>query len=498
MAGGARSGGATDGARRRRRPVPPADRWWRLGLRARVTATFGLGALVLSATMACLTYLTARQFILHQRETSIIRQAYDNASLLRSTLPTTDASQIPQLLDSFDTGGARSVLEQNGVWHTAYSASFFRQEQIPLGLRTMVLAGRPAEQHFLLNGSPELAVGVPVPSLGAHYFEVFSLLEEAKTLRILALALAGAALVTTVVGAVIGRWASGRLLRPLGAVAQAAETIAGGRLDTRLTASDDPDLSRLTGSFNRMTDALQERIEREARFSSDVSHELRSPLTTLATALDVLEASAEELPDRPRQALRLLGDELRRFQHMVADLLEISRADTGATDLSLEEVEVGELVHQLAASGGTRGVPVRVDPRVGELRLWVDKRRIERVVANLIGNAAQYAGGATEVAAEAIPGQPDRVRLVVTDRGPGVGEEERQLIFERFYRGAAAGRRGATDGAGLGLSLVAEHVRLHGGDVWVEDAAGGGSRFVVELPAHRRGDATVPALQAAR
>ena len=114
------------------------------------------------------------------------------------------------------------------------------------------------------------------------------------------------------------------------------------------------------------------------------------------------------------------------------------------------------------------------------LRLWVDKRRIERVVTNLVDNAEQYAGGVTRIAVE--PGDGPAVRFVVVDRGPGVAPGERDRIFERFYRGQASGQRGVTNGTGLGLSLVAEHVRLHGGRVWAESGDDGENRFVIELP----------------
>ncbi len=478
--------------RRRRRPDTPGDRpggpgdgrrlrLQRLGLRSRVTLTFGLGALALSATMAGLTYFTARQYILNERDTAILRQAYVNASLARSSLRAV-SPDVPQLLASLDTvAGSSSVLELKGKW---YATSFSVGENaIPSGLRSLVLAGSPATQHFELGGTPEIVVGLPIPSVDASYFEVFSLDELSRTLQILALALAGAALVTTAAGAVIGRWASGRVLRPLAEVSRAAETVAGGSLDTRLLAAGDPELSALAASFNRMTDALQERIDHEVRFTSDVSHELRSPLTTLATSLGVLESHRDELPPRSAHALDLLSAELRRFQRMVDDLLEISRVDTGSAELSLDQVEAGELARQAAAAAGAGNVPVDVDPAVAGMRLWVDKRRIERVVTNLVANAVQYAGGVTRLAVE--PGTGG-VRLVVVDRGPGVALGERDRIFERFYRGQAAGQRGTTSGTGLGLSLVAEHVRLHGGRVWVETGPGGENRFVVELPADDR------------
>jgi signal transduction histidine kinase len=131
-----------------------------------------------------------------------------------------------------------------------------------------------------------------------------------------------------------------------------------------------------------------------------------------------------------------------------------------------------------------------VDAEVTGVRLWVDKRRFERVVTNLVHNAEQYAGGVTRLAVE--PGTGGAVRFVVADRGPGVEPAERVRIFERFYRGHAAGQRGVTDGTGLGLSLVAEHVRLHGGKVWVEPGPGGENRFVVELPTRDHNGVTTP------
>ncbi|MGA2521186.1 MAG: HAMP domain-containing sensor histidine kinase [Acidimicrobiales bacterium] len=452
----------------------------RLGLRSRVTVTFGLGALALSATMAGLTYFTARQFILNERQTAILRQAYVNASLARSSLREHN-TDVPQLLASLDTvAGSSSVLELRGLWY-ATSLSVARSA-IPASLRSLVLSGAPATQRFVLGGTPEMVVGLPIPSVDAAYFEFFSLDEPSRTLRILAVALAAAALATTAAGAVIGRWASGRALRPLAQVSRAAETVAGGSLDTRLIAAGDPELSALADSFNRMTEALQERINHEVRFTSDVSHELRSPLTTLATSVGVLESHRDQLPARSRHALDLLSAELRRFQRMVADLLEISRVDTGSAELHLDEVEVGELGRQAAAAAGAGTVPVDVDPSVAGVRLLVDKRRIERIVTNLVANAEQHAGGVTRLSVEPGPGV---VRLVVVDRGPGVALAERDRIFERFYRGQTAGQRGASTGTGLGLSLVTEHVRLHGGRVWVETGVGGENRFVVELPVDR-------------
>jgi signal transduction histidine kinase len=460
-----------------------------------VTATFAIGALALSTIMAGITYFTARQSFLNERQTTDQRQAFANASLIQNSLRSPGIN-VDQLLEQADTlPGSRSVLRSRGQWYaTSISVG---KSTIPDQERTLVLSGTPAWQLFSISGTPQLIIGVPLPDVHAAYYEVFSLAELEGTLRALAFALGAAALVTTVAGAALGRWASGRALRPLAGVTEAAVAIAGGQLDTRVEAGDDVDLQELASAFNQMTANLQDRIEREARFTSDVSHELRSPLTTISATVSVLESHRNELGPRARSALDLLDGDLQRFRRMVDDLLEISRFDAGSAELSLDEVDPGELVRQAVAASvpneedGRRGpvtVPVMVSADVEGLRLRVDKRRFERVMANLFDNASLYAGGVTRVVVERDPQgpvgtQPPRcIRVVVEDHGPGIPEHERQLLFERFYRGGRAGQRASSEGTGLGLSLVAEHVRLHGGAVWIEDAPGGGSQFIVELP----------------
>ncbi len=475
----------------------------RLGLRARVTAAFAIGAFVLSALMAGITYFTARQSFLSERESAVQRQAFANASIIQNALRS-PGTQVNQLIGSVDTlPGSLSVLHTGGQWYaTSISVS---QSAIPTAERDLVLAGTPSSQFFTIAGTPQLVVGVPLPAVHSAYFEVFSLEELAGTLRALAFALAAAALVTTVAGAAVGRWASSRALRPLADVTDAAVAIAGGDLDTRVEAGDDVDLQELASAFNQMTANLQARIEREARFTSDVSHELRSPLTTLVATVGVLEGHRGELDPRAQRALDLLDADLRRFTRMVDDLLEISRFDAGSAELSLDEVDPGELVRQSVAATAPVGevgrrtaasFPVEIGPGIEGLRLRVDKRRFERVMANLVDNASSYAGGVSRVmvvphpAPDDTPGAPRTIRVIVEDDGPGIPPLERQHIFDRFYRGGRAGQRASSHGTGLGLSLVAEHVRLHGGRVWSEDAPGHGNRFVVELPL--QGDDVAP------
>ena len=456
-----------------------ADVSRRLGLRARITLAFAIGALLLSALLSATTIALTRENLLNQREDSAMVLVFQNARTVQNRVPNPDTDQQALLASLSTPLGARPVLYYDDKY-VALSPEY-GQDALPQELRELVIGGAPARMRYDLRGEMQLAVGVPIPSVDASYFEIVSLDEIESTLDALGVSLVGASLVTTLAGAALGWWAARRALRPLSGVSTAALALAAGRLDTRLETSVDPDLRPISASFNAMAQALQDRIEQDARFASDVSHELRSPLMTLAASIEVLENQREDLPERARAALDLMAADVDRFQQLVEDLLEISRFDAGVARLELEEVHLAELVMQAVTHSSDVDVPVELDAALAGLVVHADKRRIVRVIANLLDNARKYAGGATSVALRRVPGG---IQITVEDRGPGVPEEDRGRIFDRFGRGASAGRRGASEGVGLGLSLVAEHVRLHGGRVWVESRPDGeeGARFVVELP----------------
>jgi signal transduction histidine kinase len=449
-----------------------------LGLRARITMAFAIGALLLSTLLAATSWALTRENLLNQREDSSTLFVYQNARLLQPRLGSDP--DVSNLLSSLSTPlGARPILyfEKEFVPLTTE----FGQDALPPALRDLVLAGQPARMRAEVRGEMHLFVGIPIPSANAAYFEVVPLDDLESTLEALGVSLVGASLLTTLAGAALGWWASRRALRPLSGVSTAAMALADGRLDTRLESSEDPDLRPISASFNLMAQTLQDRIERDARFASDVSHELRSPLMTLAASIEVMDNQRDDLPERARAALDLMVGDIDRFQQLVEDLLEISRFDAGVVRLELEEVHLAELVMQAVSHSTDADVPVELDAELAGVVVQADKRRIVRVIANLLDNAAKYAGGATSVGLRRVEGG---VQIAVEDRGAGVVEEDRDVIFDRFSRGGASGRRGSTDGVGLGLALVREHVHLHGGRVWVEGRLDGeeGARFVVELP----------------
>jgi two-component system, OmpR family, sensor histidine kinase MtrB len=455
----------------------------RFGLRPRVTLAFAAGAAVLSAALSLTTYALVHHYLLDQRESTAVHETYVHARVLKRDLAYAGAN-LGEALSSLDAEGTVTLAYRQGEWYSAsVSLGEFsgtsRPASLPASLVRLVGDGVPARQRVMEQGVPAVVVGVPLPAVHADYYEMQSLGDLDRTLSLLAVVLFGCSVATAVGGFLVGRWASGRLVQPLHNIADVAAAISGGALDQRLPPSHDPDLSRLAASFNEMVGALEERIKRDARFASDVSHELRSPLTTVQATVELLEATEAGLPPDGRRALDLLSAEIRRFSDMVQDLLEISRFDAGAASLDLEELALDDLVVNTVAAHSGEAVPVTVTPAASGTWLVGDRRRLQRVLVNLLDNAKAHGGGAVGVRVDRRGGQAE---VAVEDLGPGVQLSERSAIFERFYRGAAAGRRAGSSGTGLGLALVAEHVKAHHGRVDVTDNPGGGARFTVRLP----------------
>lgn len=428
-----------------------------------------LTALVASLGLAVVTYAVARSFLIEQRQQTARTQAFANAKTVRDQLLLEKRFEI---LDLRTESGGFPLLVLDGV---PFADPRYPIEAFPVDLLAVVGQGGTAQQRFEYKGEPYVAVGVDMPAVDAQYVEAFPMKSTQSNLRLIAVALLVGTGVTMIIAGILGWWASRRLLRPLERVSEAAVDIAGGELDARMQPESDPDLDRLARSFNDMADAVQTRIEREARFASDVSHELRSPITALTAAVEVLDGRRDDLPDRTQQALDVVVSQVRRFDHMVMDLLELSRIDAGSTELHREEVDLRELIPRIAQRYGFGSVPIEIDPVLPTL-VRIDKLRFERILANLLENAREHGGGPIRVAMD-VQGRTSIV-LTVDDAGPGVARGERSRIFERFARGSAARHR---VGTGLGLSLVAEHAHAHNGEAWVEDRPGGGARFKVSF-----------------
>jgi signal transduction histidine kinase len=446
----------------------------RPGLRSSVTAAFAVGALLLSVALSVGTYVSARHLLVEQRERTALRQAYADAALVRDGLSTSGTPVSEALGAVAPPAGASMFVRRHDTW---YSSSLDQAgDDLTDAVRPAVSEGSVGLGWTSRTEPHSIVVGIPLPSVGAEYYEVALADELDATLHTLAVALVVGATLTTLAGAALGRLASRRVLAPLAEVTRAAVDISAGDLDTRLHDTGDPDLQALVSSFNHMVDALYERIERDARFAADVSHELRTPVTTLTTSLALLQRS-HDLSPRSQQAVQLMSEELSRFRRALEDLLALGRLEAGIDDARLTATEVRELARQALVTSGrtanlldTSGSDVGPDPHVR-----VDRQQMVRALVNLYDNADVHGEGLVAVQVTTHAG---RAEIRVLDHGPGVAVADQERIFERFAR--AGGSKPGT-GSGLGLSLVAETVHRHGGNVMCT-STDGATAFVIDLP----------------
>jgi two-component system, OmpR family, sensor histidine kinase MprB len=284
--------------------------------------------------------------------------------------------------------------------------------------------------------------------------------------------------------AAAARLVANATLAPVRRLTAAAERIAEtGEPSERVPEGGHDELAALGRSFNTMLGALEESLETQRRFVADASHELRTPLTSLQTNIDVLRGDIALEPDQRRQLLDDLHRESQEMRALIGGLLELAR---GGAQVEKEEYQFDELVENTVERARTRFPDVSwevdgLEPTV------VDgyPDRMERAVWNLLENAGKWSGDGGSVEVSLVGGD-----LEVRDHGPGFAEEDRPLVFDRFYRSAAAR---AMPGAGLGLAIVREVAEAHGGTVAAENAGDGGALVRVSLDgAARPGVRTEP------
>jgi signal transduction histidine kinase len=272
----------------------------------------------------------------------------------------------------------------------------------------------------------------------------------------------------------------GRALRPVEAIRVQVDAITGATMDRRVPVPNtDDEVARLARTMNGMLERLEQASARQRAFVSDASHELRSPVSTIRTELEVASTHSAQA-DWPDVAQRTLG-ETERLSRLVDDLLALARLDEAQGPGRRAPVDLDDLV--LEESTRTHRVPVRT-AGVTAGRVSGDERQLTQVVRNLVDNAQRHA---TSQVALSLRHEGDELVLIVDDDGPGIAPADRERVFDRFTRiDEARGR--AAGGAGLGLAVVKRVVDHHGGTVTVADsdpASGGlgGARFVVRLPA---------------
>jgi two-component system sensor histidine kinase MtrB len=348
-------------------------------------------------------------------------------------------------------------------------------------LRALVSGGRIGYERTVVAGRPVLATGARMPPGGPDFYFYFdaAATEEAIARLGQALLVGGGLLVALAV--LVGGAVARGVLRPVREAGAAAERIADGDLSTRLEADGNDEFAAWAASFNRMAGSLAETVaelraheDRQRAFVADVSHELRTPLTALVQEADILRAHLDTMPRDARRAGQLLVSDVARLRQLVDDLMEISRFDADAEIAAPIDFEVSTFVRAVIAA---RAPHARTTLPADGTVVVADRRRLERILANLLDNAVQHAPDAPlEVVATVGSGV---LVIVVADRGPGVPPDALPHLFERFTKADPSRSRG---GSGLGLAIAAEHAEVLGGTLEGTLRDGGGLAFVLRVP----------------
>jgi two-component system sensor histidine kinase MtrB len=339
------------------------------------------------------------------------------------------------------------------------------------------------------QGMPAIAFGVPLSSSYQLYF-VFPLTEEQQTLQLVQTTLIGAGIALVALLAAIASLVTRWVVLPVRHAARAAQRLSAGQLEERMVVGGADDLAALATSFNDMAASLQEKLHElqelskvQRQFVSDVSHELRTPMTTIRMAAEILFESREDLDAAAARSTELLQSQIERFETLLTDLLEISRHDSNVATLDAEPADLADIVRRSADDAQQlaerRGCRIEFRLPVHACLAEVDRRRVERILRNLLVNAVEHGEGRDVVVT--LAADSEAAAIAVRDHGVGLGPGEEQLVFERFWRADPARAR-TTGGTGLGLAIAHEDARLHGGWLQAWGERGRGSVFRLTLP----------------
>jgi two-component system sensor histidine kinase MtrB len=339
------------------------------------------------------------------------------------------------------------------------------------------------------QGTPAIALGAPLGNWYQVYF-VFPLNQEQQTLQLVQTTLVsvGIALIALLaaIASLVTRW----VVVPVRHAAAAAQRLSTGQLEERMVVGGADDLAMLATSFNDMADSLQEKLREleelskvQRQFVSDVSHELRTPMTTIRMAGELLFESREDLDPAAARSAELLQGQIERFETLLTDLLEISRHDSNVAVLDAEPADLCDIVRRSADDaqqlaerrGGRIEFRLPVEPTMVEL----DRRRVERILRNLLVNAVEHGEGRDVVVT--VAADKGAAAVAVRDHGVGLAPGEEQLVFERFWR-ADPSRARTVGGTGLGLAISLEDARLHNGWLQAWGEKGRGSVFRLTIP----------------
>ncbi|MFG2295002.1 ATP-binding protein [Streptomyces sp. NPDC048603] len=476
-----------------------AGRLW-TSLRLRLLIVFALVALTAAVSASGIAYWLNREAVLTRTQDAALGDFRQEMQLRAAALPAEPTPQELQRTAELMAGSSPgySVLlvderkDDRKVTGSAGPDAFTlddvpRSLQLAVNDRKKVTPANESEYHMYWQrtkpgGNPYLVGGTRIAGGGPTGYMYKSLATERDDLNALAWSLCIATALALLGSALLAQAAARTVLKPVQRLGDAARRLGEGELDTRLDVSGTDELADLSRTFNKTAEALEKKVadmsareESSRRFVADMSHELRTPLTALTAVTEVLEEEVEDLDPMIAPAVALVVSETRRLNDLVENLMEVTRFDAGTARLVLDDVDVADQVTACIDArawldavelDADRGIMVRLDPR-----------RLDVILANLIGNALKHGGSPVRVS---IRVSGDWLVIEVKDNGPGIPAEVLPHVFDRFYKASAS--RPRSDGSGLGLSIALENAHIHGGEITAANSPEGGALFTLRLP----------------
>ncbi|WP_435887923.1 ATP-binding protein [Streptomyces niveus] len=488
----------TAGRRTRKRAILAGLRW--TSLRLRLVVVFGAVALTAAVSASGIAYWLNRESVLNRTQSAALKEfkqeMRDKAGQLPLRPTQAELAYTAQQMANSSAGFSVVLIGERAEDKPVVGVSDqdeFTLDDVPLSLRTAVnerqkiTSGNTSPYHVFWQRTqrgqtPYLVGGTRIVGGGPTGYVFLSLEQEREDLNALAWSLAIATSLALVGSALLAQAAATTVLKPVQRLGHAARQLGEGKLDTRLRVSGTDELADLSRTFNNAAASLQKKIddmsareESSRRFVADMSHELRTPLTALTAVTEVLEDEADTLDPMIAPAVTLVVSETRRLNDLVENLMEVTRFDAGTARLVLDDVDVADQVTACIDArawldavelDAARGMMARLDPR-----------RLDVILANLIGNALKHGGSPVRVSVRSVGGE---LVIEVRDNGPGIPEAVLPHVFDRFYKASAS--RPRSEGSGLGLSIAMENAHIHGGDITAANLPEGGAVFVLRLP----------------